>query len=416
MNRGVDWDRLRATLGAPELARLIDALQRRIELGRPLSGTLRLVASKHDERAALDGILGRNATRGDALSVDLDELDATLRDARICEGLAAAIEALRGPVTDRRRTAFELSAAWNRVWRDATSAFASRPELHPWLESLERLGVLRRLCGNQPPEGRALLAKLAHVVAALPASAEPMASFAARLLGDAHALDPGTPLATLAVRAASRIGGAHFTDDAEGRRSAWASSGILCDELSTPVLVFNLPAVGHTPMARRLREACDVAEPLHLSLRMLLRHPLETNSAVLSRDIFVCENPTIVALAANRFGPRCAPLVCVNGQFATPALVLLRQLRAAGARLHYHGDFDPAGLAIARRVIAESGALPWRFGAADYGAAPKGISFIGVPGPTPWDQALQPAMKADGRAVHEEAIFDQLACDLAGDR
>ncbi len=41
---------------------------------------------------------------------------------------------------------------------------------------------------------------------------------------------------------------------------------------------------------------------------------------------------------------------------ATPSLVLVRQLRAAGARLRVHADFDPAGLHIARRVMEEGGA------------------------------------------------------------
>ena len=106
-------------------------------------------------------------------------------------------------------------------------------------------------------------------------------------------------------------------------------------------------------------------------------------------------------------------MICANGQFATPFLVLLRQLQSAGASLRYHGDFDPAGLAIARRVMRESGATPWRFGATDYQAAPKGEKFAGLPGTTPWDESLQRRMIEDGRAVHEEAVFDRLAEDLA---
>jgi hypothetical protein len=47
------------------------------------------------------------------------------------------------------------------------------------------------------------------------------------------------------------------------------------------------------------------------------------------------------------------------------ATLLLQELRNAGSQLHYHGDFDWPGLAVAGSVIS-SGALPWRFGAADY--------------------------------------------------
>ena len=105
----------------------------------------------------------------------------------------------------------------------------------------------------------------------LPVRAEPLAGFAARLFGDAHALDAGTARATLAVRAATRLAGVPFEDDAEGRRSAWASVGIYLDELSTPALLLNLPANSDSPLARLLRTASLAGEPLHLSLRWLMR-------------------------------------------------------------------------------------------------------------------------------------------------
>lgn len=413
MSPGVDRARLETTLGSRELARLLDALQRRIELGRPLTGGLTLASASPDERSAIDALFGRKSTRGAALRVDLDELAGALREAGICDDLSAAVSVLRGQVVDRRALAEKCTVAWAEVWRAAAEDFAGQPVLHAWLSKLDRLGLVRRLCGNEPAVGAALLRELATVVNALPARAEPLAAFAARLLGDAHALDPGPPRATLAVRAAARLGGIHFEDGAEGRRAAWASVGVMCDELSTPVLVFNLPAAGETTLGNLLRTASSAGEPVHVSLRMLLRHPLASGEGLRGRDIFACENPTIVALAAARLGVGCAPLVCVNGQFATPALVLLRQLRAAGARLRYHGDFDPAGLAIARRVMAESGALPWRLGRADYAAAPKGVKFVGCLGPTPWDPALREAMHDSRETVHEEAVFESLAEDLA---
>jgi len=413
MSRSVDVVRLRHTLGVPELRRLLDALQRRIELGRPLAGGLTLDHASSPERAAIDTLLGRNPSRGASLHVDLDELARTLAEAGICETLDAAVHALRGPLVDQRALAAERELIWRAVWNTATAGFAAHPTLLPWLGKLARTGVVRRLCNDDADTGAALLRNVSRVAAALPVAAEPLAAFAARLFGNAHALDPGTPGATLAVRAAARIGGVEFQDDAEGRRAAWAAVGIMCDELSTPALVFNLPASEETPPGRLLRAAREAVEPVHLSLRLLLHWPLARDAVLAGQDVFVCENPTIVTLAADRLGARCAPLICANGQFATPLLVLLRQLRAAGARLHYHGDFDPAGIAIARRVIKESNARPWRFGAAEYVAAPKGEKFTGQPPSTPWDEPLCDAMRRDGRAVHEEALFADLAPDLA---
>jgi uncharacterized protein (TIGR02679 family) len=407
----IDLPRLQATLGRPEFARLREALRRRLELGRSLTGTVSLTRAARSERAACDELFGRRSTRGATLVVDLDALARLLAEAGICADLRSGIEALVGPTIDRRVAAAENAAAWQALWQQAHEALAQCSALTAWLDELARDGLVKRLCGS-PLAAAPVLRDLMRLVEHLPAAGEPLPTFAARLFGDAHALDSGTPLATLAVRAAARIGGVTFEDDAEGRRSAWASVGVMCDELSTPVLVLNLPTSGENALCQILRAAAVGAEPVHVSLRQLLRYPLSHDGALRERAIFVCENPSIVAMAAMQLGARCAPLVCVNGQFATPSLVLLRQLNIAGAKLRYHGDFDPAGLAIARRVFAECGAQPWRFDEAEYLAAPKGIPFAGQPGVTPWSPGLQGAMFSLRCAVHEEATFESLATDL----
>lgn len=412
MNASPDLPRLRDTLGDPRLSRLLALLRRRLEHGASLTGNATLGAATLAERAAVDELTGRRPTSGASLTIDLNVLSAQLQAAGICDNLANAVQLLAGPIDNRRAARETREQAWGVVRAAVDAIGLDHPPLKSWLMKLIASGVLKRLAQDEPERAGTLLAQVATLARALPAAAEPMASFAARLFGDAHALDPGPPRATLAVRTAARLGGIHFQDDAEGRRAAWASVGVMCDELSTPALVFNLPAKGDTPLARLLQSALRDAEPLHVSLRLLLRWPLAADFGLAGEKVFVCENPTVVALASARIGRRCSPLVCVNGQFATPSLVLLRQLRDAGARLSYHGDFDPAGLMIARRVMSESGAQPWRFGGVDYAAAPKGVAFIGSPGSTPWDESLRDVMRSDGRAVHEEAVFDSLAGDL----
>lgn len=84
------------------------------------------------------------------------------------------------------------------------------------------------------------------------------------------------------------------------------------------------------------------------------------------RPVYVCENPNIVAIAADRLGPHCAPLICTDGMPAAAQRTLLTQLARAGARLLYHGDFDWPGLRIANLVIRSFRAEPWRLGAGDY--------------------------------------------------
>src|SRR5262249_38004917 len=113
--------------------------------------------------------------------------------------------------------------------------------------------------------------------------------------------------------------------------------------------------------SRRVSEnsGTPAGEPGYVSLRVLVRSP--PSWAVAGRDVYVCENPNLVAIAADQWGPRCAPLVCTDGMPAAAQRHLLSQLTRAGARLHYHGDFDWPGLCIGNHLMRAHGALPWRF-------------------------------------------------------
>ena len=115
----------------------------------------------------------------------------------------------------------------------------------------------------------------------------------------------------------------------ETAREIWAGAGILVNELARPVLFLNLPVQN---------QLAGSGEPGYLSLRALLRAPPLWDVA--GRAIFVCENPNLVAIAADTLGINCAPLVCTDGMPAAAQRTLLMQLSAAGACLHYHGDFD----------------------------------------------------------------------------
>jgi len=134
--------------------------------------------------------------------------------------------------------------------------------------------------------------------------------------------------------------------------------------------------------------------------------------------VFVCENPNVVALAADALGDACAPLVCIDGMPAAAQQAVLSQLREAGARLHYHGDFDWPGISIANFVMQTWKAAPWRMSTLDYekaaapAASPDG-HLTGRPVAANWDEHLADAMQRRGRAVAEEAVVDALLQDLS---
>ncbi len=108
------------------------------------------------------------------------------------------------------------------------------------------------------------------------------------------------------------------------------------------------------------------------------------------------------------------PLVCGRGQPTVAVMRLLDLLRAAGAHLRYHGDFDWPGLMIANRVLRRTGASPWRYGTADYLAAAgrARAPLTGPSVPATWDDTLRPAMERAQVQV-EEDIVDDLLGDIA---
>jgi uncharacterized protein (TIGR02679 family) len=216
-------------------------------------------------------------------------------------------------------------------------------------------------------------------------------------------------------RAARHLGGEPDDSGDEGMRALWASVGVLVGgAVTATVLCLGLPAAGAGATARSLQALGEAGEPAWLTLRQLLRHP--PGWRVEGRTVFVCENPAVVAEAADALGPASAPLVCTHGRPGAAVTTLLRQLRDAGAALRYHGDFDWPGLAMGNQIITRYGAQPWRFSAPDYAAAPAGSPLAGPPVEASWDPSLAPAMSARGHAVHEESVLPSLLTDLAPKR
>lgn len=76
--------------------------------------------------------------------------------------------------------------------------------------------------------------------------------------GDAHALDKGRDLGLLCVRAAAALGSLDDWQSADGWRKSWAVAGVLCDELSSPVLTLGLDAICDTLTGRLLRSHHEV--------------------------------------------------------------------------------------------------------------------------------------------------------------
>jgi uncharacterized protein (TIGR02679 family) len=415
-------DRLKRLLGGAELAALRLRMRRyfeRVDNGAP-EDVLKLTQLNATEHEALALLTGRSSRPSRSARVDIRQLDSALIEAGIAGSLRAALELIDGPIVNRTAQRIGIQAQWDSVLRAGRWGVT----LSGWVETAVAIRLLKRLSQQNPDLAQQLLERADIVLRRLPADGIPLSQLAAETLGNAHALDSGERTGVIILAALRHLGsrqpsGADPLEDdnpqdddrlpPERVRDIWARSGVLINELARPVLFLNLPVAAHDSIMG------TPGEPAYLSLRRLLRTPPVW--AVDGATVFVCENPNLVAIAADRLGRASAPLVCTDGMPAAAQRTLLTELERRGARLMYHGDFDWPGLQIANHVARTWHANLWRFSTEDYEAAVANAphtrhNLSGSSVAALWDGALMAAMERHGIAIAEESVAASLLADL----
>jgi uncharacterized protein (TIGR02679 family) len=408
---------IRQHLGGPEYRRLFAAVRRRLEEAGERARIVTLRSLDEAERRAIADLLAWPVLPADPVRVIMARLDQALRESRLAAGLGEVVEALGGPLVDRRLHRETVRAGEEAMWRRVAGhpVVIARPELLHWVDELRGLGLLTRGAQRAGWQPDALLDLALTVVARLPADGILLGVLAADITGDAHALDPGQPLAGLIVRAARHLAGwPALPTAAATRRRLWSEVGVLCDPLSAQVLVMGLRPAGDDRLAQHLRIWADAGEPRRLTLRELTGSMLRLDEEA---EVFVCENPSVVAAVADRLGCDCAPLVCVEGIPSTAALELLHQLGRHGAQIRFHADFDWTGVRIGNLLVEQLHAAPWRFDARAYRSAcdalVESMPLRGAAVEATWDSELRATMEVSGRTIFEEQMLEILIPDLA---
>jgi uncharacterized protein (TIGR02679 family) len=419
-------DQLRRLLGGEPTAWLVRRARDRMAAGRPLTGTVTLAGATAEQRRAVERLTGRPARSGTSLSVSLAEVDRILRSSGAAPGgLEQAVTELTGPVRDRSRDRAAAVAAWADAFAPLDEAITGRDGLAAWRAWLDATGVVRRLA-PEPGAAGVLLHQVAAVLRRMPSPGMPVGRLAAECCGDAHALDEGQPAGTLALSAARALTGLPFAADggADSRRAAWAAVGVHLDELSSLVLCLGLPGDARTPLGRALELHREAGQPAMLTLRQLRCHDGPLRAGL----VRICENPVVVAAAADELGVRCQPLVCVGGQPSAAGWRLLDLLAAGSGEFRYHGDFDWGGIRIADAVrtrISRRGARwqPWQYDRDSYETLAAAVSITSPTTQlpplsseqvaTPWDPDLAAAMARRNLRIEEELTLDTLLADLA---
>jgi uncharacterized protein (TIGR02679 family) len=192
-----------------------------------------------------------------------------------------------------------------------------------------------------------------------------------------------------------------------------AAAGVHLDELSSLVLCLGLLGDARTSLGRALASCRDAGQPTVLTLCQLRCH----DEPLHATRVRMCENPVVVAVAADELGAGCQPLVCVGGHPSAAVWRLLELLASSGAQFDYHGDFDWGGVRIARGVRERVSWHPWRYDRHAYEAAALAAHplapLAGNPTTTPWDPELASVMRQRNVRIEEELTLDTLLQDLS---
>lgn len=433
-------DPLVELLRAEECRPLLSRLRKKVQRGESLDGRCRLSRLTREQATRISELTGASG-RGASIGVDLGLFTQIVVNTGRFDTLESLVQLACGePLSNLRAARDKHSAEWQQVWahaeqlmRELNSSRARRvgaeadrtatptesfttDSLNDAIASMRKSGWLRRLTSRDPIAATSLFDQSFALLKLLPVHPAPLAVVAAKHCGSAHALDDNTSLGRILLKLLAKQSVQDTPEkNAAKRRHIWESVGIVTDELSSTVLTLNLPVTGDSLSDRLLQDHRRCGMPARLTFRHLRLHPPTFGLPSNAHDsrIYVCENPSILAEAANRIGANCPPMVCVEGHPSLACWLLLEQLCGRGFQLAYHGDFDWGGIRIANKLYAAFGFEPWRFTTTSHCIRSNHHRKLRPPeAEAGWDWTLSDSIRRAGVSVEEESAIEELLADL----
>ena len=377
----------------PVYRKLFEAFQKKYAGLGHLGGSVTLTGLSPEDKAQLGGFLQKDYTENKRVTISGKLLEKSLASSRfaglswedILEGY------LGGPLQVRKELKEQEEQRRESFFRKIMEKRLTDPA-RSWLEqTLEDHGrgysLLSRKYQESPRNLEELLKNFSRAVENLPGFSENLQErsemaetergagkeagtgrktgkkellpvFAARVTGDPHYFDRGTPgerLLTFFLEDLFEERGslpkrqrakAEGMTGAEYRQQLFYQAGLLTDELSNNVLAYGLRGFSKNgELHPGLQGFYEAGEPVKLTLQTL--GGLEKIHSQENGPVYIVENPAVFALLVDKYPEKT--LVCGNGQVNLAVLVLLDKL-SESHKLYYAGDFDPEGLLIAQRL------------------------------------------------------------------
>jgi len=418
-----------------------------------------------EECDAINAFFGWNHRPGDTLRIPLELFERELLASAFPFGLAELHRVMTGrSLLTKSELVLMAEQSWAAMFGRVASSLAEEtgaeqplvPQLAEWLDGLQRgnaagYRTVRELMLQTPEEAETALTIAVRALIKLKAQEALSAAgrgehslplpvrlpiLAARVSGDAHALDRDKPAGRLFFQALrSAAGAVDESDDAreEGDpssrldslrvRDLYRSAGVADDDVSSLVHVYFPGGEGG------VREGVET-----LTLRKIeaVRWTLPVS------DVYVVENPSVFSALADlteqqgrvsgSAGKPKPLLLCTSGPASAASLRLLDMLAGEGmlaGSIRYSGDFDVRGLEMGNVLAGRYGSryAGWRFGSEDYlqgieankrlmslTETERGRLASGKPAAV-WDERLAAAMAKAGVKLFQEQLMDALATD-----
>lgn len=411
----------------PGFRRMLQAVRRKYRsLGR-LGGRVQLRELTSEEREVLAGFLGRNLAGQSGLTVDVAEVDRIMRASRFAAGLEELLpEYFREELKSNQDIVREKLDRWERFFNEI-SLLAVRAKTREWLRVLKEAKesgyrTFLSLYNEDREEADRVLRICVRALDELPVLTDERCRrpvFAARLTGDPHGLDRGTWAGRLLYAGILYVLGNDSCCVQENRhhaetvRAVFRRAGLEEDDLSSNVIAAGLRTLAGDARDGMFDNARETGTPLILPLRFF-----ELKTAWFPfRAVYVVENPTVLSAVLDAWdGPDSPPIICPSGQPSVAALKLLDELAAAGAKIHYSGDFDGKGLEIGVGLWNryKDAFVPLLFDTRTYNSAPAGTKLTGEQRKriaalqVPWNLDLPEAILRRGYVVYQEALVEEM--------